>query len=202
MITVHHLNRSRSKRVIWLLEELKLPYEVVHHERDKETMLAPKSLKKVHPLGKSPVIESNGITLCESGAITEYLLDQNQGNTLRPEKHTPAYYQYLQWLHFAEGSLAWPVIINMMLGLEDREEQKFIDSYISKEVKLDLDFIENVLSSQPYFAGDDFTAADIMMTASLEIASSQGLIDAYSAIQDYLARISQRPSYLKAVEFG
>lgn len=202
MITVHHLNRSRSKRVIWLLEELNLPYEVVHHERDATTMLAPESLKKVHPLSKSPVIESDGITLCESGAITDFLLDQSEQTSLRPEKGTATYYQFLQWLHFAEGSLALPVIVNMMLAREERSEPKTLDLYIGKELKLDMDFIEQTLASQHYFAGDEFTAADIMMTITLEIAAIQGLLNDRPATKAYLAKVAERSAYQKAAEFG
>ncbi|MGX9416786.1 glutathione S-transferase family protein [Vibrio sp. RC27] len=203
MITVHHLNRSRSKRVIWLLKELNLPYEIVHHQRDATTQLAPQSLKKVHALGKAPVIADGDIILCESGAITEYLLDQaSDANSLRPSQGTPAYYQYLQWLHFAEGSLAMPVIANMMLAGEQREEPKLIDRYMNKEIQLDMDYIEATLSHQAYFAGDEFTAADIMMAITLEFAAMQNLLAGYNATLAYLAKIQQRKAYQAASELG
>jgi glutathione S-transferase len=202
MITVHHLNRSRSKRVLWLLEELKLPYQIVNHKRDPATRLAPASLKQIHPLGKSPVMTDGAITLCESGAITEYILDQAGETSLRPTKGTPPYYEFLQWLHFAEGSLAMPVITNMMLSAEKRDEPKAIDMYMGKELKLDLEFIEATLTKQPYFSGEEFTAADIMMAITLEFAAAQNLLDSYRSTLAYLTKIQQREAYQKAANLG
>jgi glutathione S-transferase len=202
MITVHHLNQSRSKRLLWLLEELGLPYQVVHHERDAKTHLAPESLKAVHPLGKSPVLEDEGMTLCESGASMEYLLDKAGNTDLRPAKGTPAYYQFLQWLHFAEGSFSMPVIAKMMLSREDRSEPKTIDMYMDKELSLDLDYIDETLTKQTYFAGEKFTAADIMMFITLEFAGAQKLLEGHEAILKYMENVQQRKAYKKACELG
>ncbi|TMO76091.1 glutathione S-transferase family protein [Pseudoalteromonas aurantia] len=201
-IKVHHLNQSRSTRVIWLLEELNMPYEIVYHERDAQTRLAPKSLNKVHPLSKAPVIEHNGMLISESGAIVEYILDQSIDNSLRPEAGTAEYYRYLEWLHFAEGSLALPVITRMLMGMEERDGQKPLDGYIAKELNLDLSYIDVTLNSQRYFAGEQFSAADIMMAISLEIATQIGLVNDRPNISRFLANMQGRAAYQKAREFG
>jgi len=201
MFTLHHLNKSRSKRVIWLLEELELPYNLVEHQRDPITRLAPDSLKAIHPLGKSPIIVDNDITICESGAVMEYLLNQTP-NTLSPERSTKAYYQYLEWLHFAEGSLSLPVITSLMMTMETRDGTKPLDGYIAKELHLDLTYINTTLNGQEYFAGEHFSAADIMMTIMLEMAESLQLLTPYNAINEYLAKIKQRPAFIKATSHG
>ncbi|WP_432464493.1 MULTISPECIES: glutathione S-transferase family protein [unclassified Agarivorans] len=202
MITVHHLQKSRSKRVLWLLEELTMPYQVVVHQRDPVSNLAPPSLKKIHPLGKAPIIVDEQRTLCESGAVMEYLLDKSEQQALRPTKDSPDYYSYVEWLHFAEGSLALPVITHLLLGLEQRDASQPLDSYIGKELAVDFTYIEQHLSQQPYFAGQQFSAADIMMTIVLEIADSQGLLQERSHTQAYLAKVQLRPAYLKAAKQG
>ncbi|NOU49916.1 glutathione S-transferase family protein [Pseudoalteromonas sp. JBTF-M23] len=202
MIKVHHLNQSRSTRVLWLLEELGMPYEVEQHERDSTTRLAPASLAKVHPLSKAPIIEHNGAVLCESGAIMEYILDQAPHAHLRPEKGTQAYYQYLEWLHFAEGSLALPVITSLLMQMEQRDGTKPMDGYISKELQLDFSYIDTVLSKQRYFAGEQFSAADIMMTITLEIAHSLSLLAGRDNIARYLSDMQSREAYKKARAFG
>lgn len=206
MLTVHHLNQSRSKRVLWLLEELELPYERVDHQRDATTHLAPASLKVVHPLSKAPVIvdETQGekITLCESSTIMEYILDKAEGSSLRPKAGTKEYYQYMEWSHFAEGSLALPVMCRLFMGMEARTGDQPMDGYIAKEVALDFSYIESVLASREFFAGEAFTAADIMMATMLEIAGSIGLLKGRENIQEYLTKIQQRPAYQKAASFG
>ena len=201
-IKVHHLNQSRSTRVIWLLEELKLPYDIVHHQRDAQTRLAPNSLKEVHPLSKAPVIEHNEVVISESGAIVEYILDQAHENALRPEAGTADYYRYLEWLHFAEGSLALPVITSLLMSMEERDGQKPLDGYIAKERELDLSYIDATLGKQRYFAGEQFTAADIMMAISLEIATQIGLTNDRPNISRFLAEMQNRAAYQKAREFG
>ena len=176
MLTVHHLNKSRSKRVLWLLEELEMPYQRIDYQRDAQTNLAPASLKAVHPLNKSPIIVDAGITLCESSTIMEYILDQDTKKRLRPEKGSKEYYQYLEWSHFAEGSLALPVMFTLFMGMETRSGDQKMDGYIAKEVALDFGYIESTLAERDYFAGAEFTAADIMMQTMLEIASKLGLL--------------------------
>ena len=221
MLTVHHLNQSRSKRVLWLLEELEMPYQRIDHQRDAQTHLAPASLKAVHPLSKAPVIVDEGpsgeITLCESSTIMEYILDQDslnqeslsqdsldqkRENRLRPEAGTKEYYQYLEWSHFAEGSLGLPVMCKLFMGMETRSGDQPMDGYIAKEVALDFTYIESVLAEREYFAGTEFTAADIMMTSMLEIAGSIDLLKGQEATLAYLAKVQQRPAYLKAASFG
>lgn len=202
MITVHHLNQSRSKRVLWLLEELNMPYELVLHQRDSKTHLAPASLKAVHPLSKAPVIVEGDIALCESGAIVEYVLDQDKQNALRPLLNSSEYYSYLQWCHFAEGSLALPVITKMFMQMEKREGGQPMDGYIGKEIELDLAYIENTLSESDYFTGGIFSAADIMMTITLEMAGNIGLLAGRDKTQAYLVRMQSREAYKKAAAHG
>jgi len=202
MITVHHLKKSRSKRVLWLLEELQMPYGLVQHERDPETHLAPASLKEIHPLAKAPIIVDGDFTLCESGAVLEYILNQDSLHSLRPAYKSAEYYQYLEWSHFAEGSLALPVIAKLMMNMEERAGNQAMDHYIGKEIALDFSYIETVLSNQAYFAGDQFSGADIMMTIMLEIAASIGLIQDKMNILSYLEKVQQRPAYQKAASFG
>lgn len=202
MITVHHLNQSRSSRVIWLLEELQLPYQIVNYQRDETTRLAPASLGEVHPLNKAPVVVDGDIVLCESGAVMEYIIDQDEDKRLRPEAGTAEYYRYLEWLHFAEGSLSLPLITNLFMQMEERDGTQAMDGYIAKEIALDFAYIESTLSDVSYFAGEAFTAADIMMTFMLEIAASQGILEGRESTKAYLERIQQRPAYQKAKSFG
>lgn len=211
MLTVHHLNQSRSKRVLWLLEELEVSYQRIDHQRDAKTHLAPASLKAVHPLSKAPVIvddgPNGGITLCESSTIMEYILDQyglaqEKENRLRPEAGTKEYYQYMEWSHFAEGSLGLPVMCKLFMGMETRSGDQPMDGYIAKEVALDFSYIETILVEREYFAGAEFTAADIMMTSMLEIAGNIGLLKGQEKTLAYLAKVQQRSAYQKAANFG
>jgi glutathione S-transferase len=202
MLVVHHLNQSRSKRVLWLLEELQMPYQRVDHQRDEKTRLAPPSLKAVHALNKAPVIIDGDITLCESSAIMEYIIDQDSEKRFRPEAGTKEYYQYIEWSHFAEGSLGLPVMCKLFMGMETRRGDQPMDNYIAKEVRLDFGYIESVLAEREYFAGAEFTAADIMMTIILEIADRIGLLEGQETTQAYLTKVQQRPAYQKAASFG
>ncbi|MFT5816139.1 MAG: glutathione S-transferase [Psychroserpens sp.] len=202
MITVHHLNKSRSKRVIWLLEELNMPYNIVKHQRDPLTNLAPESLKLIHPLAKAPIIVDGEVTLCESGAVMEYILNHATASNLRPSIDSNEYYHYLEWLHFAEGSLSLPVITTLLMSMETREGTQPLDGYIAKENHLDFSYIENTLTVRRYFAGDSFSAADIMMAVILEIAESIGLLDSKDKTKDYLVTIRKRPAYQKAAQLG
>jgi glutathione S-transferase len=202
MITVHHLNKSRSKRVLWLLEELRMPYQRIDYQRNAKTNLAPESLKAVHPLNKAPIIVEGDITLCESSTIMEYILDQDVEKRLRPEKGTQEYYQYLEWSHFAEGSLALPVMFTLFMGMETRSGDQEMDGYIAKEVAVDFGYIESVLAERDYFAGVQFTAADIMMQVMLEIAGILGLLKGRDKTLAYLAKVQDRPAYIKAASFG
>ena len=202
MITIHHLNQSRSKRVIWLLEELQIPYTLINHQRDPITNLAPKSLQLIHPLAKAPIMVDGEISICESGAIMEYIINQGTSHQLRPDKNTAQYYQYLEWSHFAEGSLALPVISLLLMQMEPRDGNAPLDNYIAKEIALDFSYIDDTLGKQVYFAGEAFSAADIMMTIMLEIADKLKLLHNKNNIKDYLANIQQRQAYKIAASHG
>jgi len=202
MIKVHHLNQSRSTRVLWLLEELGMPYQIEHHKRDERTRLAPASLGEIHPLNKAPIIEHDDVVICESSAIMEYILDQDEKQRLRPEKGTKSYYQYLEWSHFAEGSLGLPIIATLLMQMEKRDGTNPMDGYIAKEINLDLGYIDAVLATQTYFAGNEFTAADIMMTITLEFAANLNLLENRDNITRYLANVHSREAYQKARSFG
>jgi glutathione S-transferase len=202
MLTVHHLNQSRSKRVLWLLEELDMPYQLVKHQRDPQTQLAPTSLKRIHPLAKAPIIVDGGITLCESGAVMEYIVSQAPEQRLRPAPNTAEYWAYLEWLHFAEGSLALPVMTKLFMAMENRDGTQSMDGYIAKEIALDFAYIESTLAQRPYFAGDEFTAADIMMTVTLEMAANIGLLADREHTLKYLATMQARPAYQAAARYG
>ncbi len=202
MLIVHHLNQSRSKRVLWLLEELGMPYQRIDHQRDSSTRLAPASLKAVHPLSKAPVIVDGDITLCESSTVMEYIINQDAEKRFRPAFGSKEYYQYLEWSHFAEGSLALPVMSKLFMGMERRAGDQPMDGYIAKEIALDFAYIDSVLAQRDYFAGAQFSAADIMMATMLEIAGSIGLLEGKEHTLKYLTKVQQRAAYLKAAAIG
>lgn len=201
MIIVHHLENSRSQRVLWLLEELGLDYEVRRYARDPKTMLAPPELKRVHPLGKSPVIEDQGRTIAETGAIIEYLVERGEGR-LGPPANRDAVLRYRHFIHYAEGSLMPPLFTKLVLGrvpLFGKTAQKKFQPMID----VHLDYVEGELSDRPWFAGEDFTAADIMMSFPLEAARSRaGLDQSRPHIIDWLERIHARPAYGAALAKG
>ena len=201
MIRVHHLNNSRSQRVLWLLEELGMRYEVVRYERNKATMLAPKELKRVHPLGKSPVIEDDGKKFAETGLIVEYLVER-YGPDLAPPRDSDLYWRYKYWLHYAEGSLMPPLLLKLVvdrLGLLALPARPFVRS----QLKLHLDYLEGELSAAPWFVGERFSAADIMLSFPLETASERaGLDRTRPRLVDFLQRIHARPTYKRALEKG
>lgn len=216
MITVHHLENSRSQRILWLLEELGLPYEVRRYARDPKTMLAPPALKQVHALGKSPVLSDGEVTVAESGAIIEYLLDIHGQGRLRPTAGTESHRRYVYWLHFAEGSAMPPLLMQLVFnkvrsapmpffvrpiakGIAD----KVTRSFIAPNIRSQLTFMEAELAQRPWFAGDAFSGADIQMSFPLEAASARGGLDSrYPKIADWLARIHARDAYRRALEVG
>lgn len=203
MITVHHLENSRSQRILWMLEELGMAYEVRRYERDKATMLAPPELRSVHPLGKSPVIvdSDTGLTVAETGAIIEYLVAKADGRLAAPEGAEAAL-RFRYFLHYAEGSLMPPLLVKLVLGrvpLFGKAAQKRIQPMI----EVHLDFIESELASRPWFAGTQFSAADIMMSFPLEAARDRGGLDASRpATSAWLDTIHARPAYQAALEKG
>ena len=215
MITVHHLNDSRSQRVLWLLEELGLPYEIKHYQRDKATMLAPPELRAVHPLGKSPVITDGQTTVAESGAIIEYLIDR-EGGKLRPEAGTPEFLRYRYWLHFAEGSAMSPLLMKLVFDKVASAPMPFfvkpvargisaqvLKNFVTPNLERQLDFMEAELATRPWFAGSEFSAADIQMSFALEASAQRaGLNASRPKLMDWLQRIHARPAYRKALERG
>ncbi len=216
MITVHHLNSSRSQRILWLLEELGLEYRVEKYQRNPETLLAPEALRKVHPLGKSPVIEDGKFIIAESGAIIEYLVSSYDTGKLIPEAGSPAHRQYNYWLHYAEGSLMPPLLLKLIFSRIPESPMPFFIRPIAKlisekvkrrfvepQIKRHLDFLEQTLQQQAWFAGEQFTAADIQLSFPIEAAHARGsLDDNYPKLKSFIDRIHQRPAYQRAVEKG
>lgn len=216
MVVVHHLNNSRSQRILWLLEELEVPYEVKRYERNVETMRAPDSLKAVHPLGKSPVITDEGVTVAETGAIIEYLVDKYGHGRMIPAAGTPDRLRYTYWLHFAEGSAMSPLLMKLVfMRLEEAKVPFFVklivkrivatanSTFIDPEIKKVFDFIEAELERSTWFAGGEFTAADVQMSFPLEAAASRVSIGASRPKSaEFLKRIHARPAYRRALERG
>ena len=218
MIIVHHLNNSRSQRILWLLEELGLPYEIRRYERDAKTMLAPPELLEVHPLGKSPVITDGDATVAESGAIVEYLFDAHgEGAGLRPPRGTPEYRRFTYWLHFAEGSAMPPLLMKLVFqrikstplpffarpiarGIAD----KVLAAYVDPNLERQMAFMEGELAARPWFAGAGFSAADIQMSFPVEAASRRAGLDAARTprLLDWLARAHARPAWQRALARG
>jgi len=201
MILVHHLNNSRSQRVLWLLEELGLAYEVVRYQRDRATMLAPEALQRVHPLGKSPVVEDGGRKFAETGLIVEYLVER-YGADLAPGRESELHWRYKYWLHYAEGSAMPPLLLKLVvdrLGVLALPARKFVNS----QLKLHLDFLEAELAGGAWFLGERFSAADIMLSFPLEAARDRaGLDETRPRLMDFLQRIHARPAYRRALEKG
>jgi glutathione S-transferase len=201
MILVHHLENSRSQRVLWLLEELALPYGIRRYERDKATMLAPPELRSVHPLGKSPVIEDEGLVIAETGAIAEYLVDKADGQLGMPEAYADAL-RYRHFLHYAEGSLMPPLLVQLVLSrvpLFGRIARKKFQPMVD----IHLDYVEAKLASRPWFAGDAFTAADVMMSFPLEAAVGRvAATEGRPHIAAWLEKIHARPAYSAALAAG
>jgi glutathione S-transferase len=216
MITVHHLDNSRSQRILWLLEELGKPYEIRHYRRDPKTMLAPPELRTVHPLGKSPVISDGGLVLAESGAIVEYLADRYAAGTLIPAHGTPARLRCNYWLHYAEGSAMPPLLLKLVFrrvaaapmpffvkpiakGIARKVQRGFVDP----QLKLHLDYLESELGDGEWFAGAAFSVADIQLSFPLEAFAARGGLDAgYPRLSAFLQRIHARPAYRRALERG
>jgi glutathione S-transferase len=201
MLQVHHLNNSRSQRILWLLEELGTPYEIVPYARMSPIPLAPPELKAVHPLGKSPVITDGENTLAESGAIIEYILDKYGNGRLRPLPESPDHVKYVEWMHYAEGSAMLPLLMHMYLGfLGDGAAP--LRPRVDSEIANHLAYLENAIKGRDFFVGTDLTGADIQLTFVLEAAAASGLLKEYPALTEYLARMQARPSYRGAIEKG
>ena len=216
MITVHHLNNSRSQRVLWLLEELGVEYAIVPYRRDPKTMLAPPELRKVHPLGKSPVITDDGVTVAESGAIVEYLVERYDHGTLAPPPGSDARRRWTYWLHYAEGSAMPPLLLALVMSRIPRGPMPFfarpvakaisakvMASFVEPQLRSHLDFLEGELGRTSWFAGDSFSAADIQMSFPIEaFAARGGLTRSRPKLWAWLERIHARPAYQRALERG
>ena len=216
MIVVHHLNNSRSQRVLWLLEELGLPYEIKSYQRDPQTMLAPPELRAVHPLGKSPVIADGATVLAESGAILEYLVERHGEGRFAPKPGTPDRVRYTYWMHYAEGSLMPPLLMKLVFDQIAKAKMPFVvrpvaraiadrvrRSFVVPQIERHLDYLEGELGKRDWFAGRAFSAADVQMSFPLEAAQARGGLDAKRPrLMDFLARIRARPAYQRALARG
>ena len=214
MITVHHLNNSRSQRVLWLLEELGCEYRIEKYQRDPATLLAPPELRRVHPLGKSPVITDGAHTVAESGAIIEYLLDAHGNGRLRPPAGSPERLRYTYWLHYAEGSAMPPFLMKLVFLRLPRAVPALIrpivravarstqQGFIDPQLKVHVEFWEAELGKSTWFAGEEFTAADVQMSFPLEAAAARGATALPSRVKSFLERVHARPAYQRAIEAG
>lgn len=216
MIVVHHLNNSRSQRILWLLEELGLEYEVKRYERDPDTMLAPSELKAVHPLGKSPVITDGELTVAESGAIIEYLVEVHGNGKLAPPIGTPKRLRYTYWLHYAEGSAMLPLLLKLVFNRVETAPMPFFvkpfakgiarqvkGKFVEPQIIQHLNYMNDELASTGWFAGDQFSAADVQMSFPLEAAAARGGLDGkWPHLISFLERIHARPAYKRALERG
>jgi glutathione S-transferase len=215
-ILVHHLENSRSQRILWLLEELGAEYEIRRYERDRRTMLAPEALRRVHPLGKSPVITDGDQVVAESGAIVEYLVARHGDGRLAPPAGTPERLRYTYWLHFAEGTAMPPLLFKLIFDRIAKAPMPFfakpiaraisgkvLKDFVMPNIERQLAYMEDELARAEWFAGAAFTAADIQMSFPLEVAATRGGLDArYPKLTDFLARIHARPAYARALERG
>ena len=216
MITVHHLENSRSQRILWLLEELGVEYEIKRYERDPETSLAPAELQRIHPLGKSPIITDGDITVAESGAVIEYLVHQYDVGRLLPSDGTPERLAYTYWLHYAEGTFMSLMLLSLVLSRIETAKMPFFAkpvakgiagnvrrSFLDANVRRNLAFMETTLENSTWFCGDELTAADIQMSFPIEAAEVRtNLRDEYPRLAAYLDRVRSRPAYQSALERG
>jgi glutathione S-transferase len=201
MITVHHLNDSRSQRILWLLEELELEYDIVKYERDATTRLAPPELQAIHPLGKSPVLIDDALLIHESGAITEYLIRRYGKGKLAPALDTAEFVKYQEWMHYAEGSAMLPLLLKLYTSrLGDAAEP--LMPRIDSETANHFGFMERQMAGRDYFVGTDLTGADIMMSFPLEAAKARGALEKLPSLKAFVDRIQARPAYLRALEKG
>lgn len=214
MIIVHHLNNSRSQRVLWLLEELGVPYEIKKYQRDAKTMLAPPELKAIHPLGKSPVITDGANTVAESGAILEYLVENYGKGQLAPKVGTPERLRYNYWMHYAEGTLMPLMVMGLLFSRIERApllvrpiakaiSREFKKAYLTPNTQNNLAYLESELGKSTWFAGEELTAADVQMSFALEAATARGGLDEkFPKLTAFVARIRARPAYQRALQKG
>jgi len=202
VIVIHHLNNSRSQRILWLLEELGLEYWLEQYRRGEETNLAPPELLAIHPLGKSPVMQDGELILPESGAIIEYLIERYGNGQFRPQAGTPEHVRYLYWMHFAEGTAMLHLVSRLYL-MRVGEAAKTVQDRVEVMINNELDLVEAELGKSAHLAGQDFTAADIQMGFPLEFAVYAGLTnDRHTKLREYVGRMQARPAYRRAIETG
>jgi glutathione S-transferase len=217
MLVLHHLNNSRSQRILWLLEELGVEYEVKRYQRDGKTMLAPPELRAVHPLGKSPIVTDGDLTLVESGAIVEYLVEKYAQGRLAPAAGTPERLRYTFWLHYAEGSAMPPLLLAFVFNRIEAAPMPFFvrpiakgivkkvrSGFLGPQLETHLGYMESEISKTGWFAGPEFSAADIQMSFPVEAAGSRGGLNASTRpkLHDWLKRIHARPAYQRALAKG
>jgi glutathione S-transferase len=216
MLTLHHLENSRSQRILWLLEELGVDYKVKRYKRDPKTSLAPPSLIKVHPLGKSPVITDGDITVAESGAIVEYLVGKYDDGRLLPPENTPERLAYTYWLHYAEGTIMPFLLLSLILGKIETAPMPFFikpvargitgkvrSGFLNQNIKRNLEFMEETLNQNAWFCGEAMTAADIQMSFPVEAAAVRtNLEQDYPSLKAWLERIHALPAYRAALKKG
>jgi glutathione S-transferase len=201
MLKLHHLNNSRSQRILWLLEELGTPYEIVHYKRDATTRLAPPELKAVHPLGKSPVVTDGKLTVAESGAIVEYLIRTYGKGHLMPKEGSEDFVRYLHWMHFAEGSAMLPMLLALYVGFLG-DVGAPLRPRIDGEIANHLGYMEKEIGSKSYMVGNELTGADIQLSFVLEAASARRGLHNYPNLTRYLAALQARPAYKRGLEKG
>ncbi|ERL54425.1 glutathione S-transferase family protein [Psychrobacter aquaticus] len=199
MIRLHHLNQSRSLRTLWLLEELGVPYEVVSHQRDAKTHLAPDSLKAVHPLGKSPVIEIDGEIYAESGAITELLIERFAPERLRPATDSVDYGHYLEWIDFAESSLMLPLMLELFTKKAGIDDNEFLNGYIDTEKNRLFEYLDASVEGKSFIVSDKLSGADFMLSFDLIILAKRQKLDAYPNIRQYAEQLASLDSYQRAM---
>jgi glutathione S-transferase len=200
MITVHHLDNSRSQRILWLLEELELDYSIVPYKR-LPIGLAPPELKAIHPLGKSPVVEFDGLRVAESGAAVELIVQRYGRGRLAPDPSSADYVRYVEWLHYAEGSLSLPSSM-AMFGRVFRVESVPYQAYVQSQVDLHVAYVADALTDREFLIGSDLTAADIQLTFSLQAARRSKLLEGRSVLLQYIERMEARPAYQRGIDKG
>lgn len=201
-LKLHHLNASRSQRIVWLLHELGAPHELIHHKRNETTRLAPPDLLHIHPLGKSPLLEDDGVVIAETGAIAEYLLAKfDAGHKLHPKADSPDFPQYLEWFHSAEGAAFMPSLLTLYLGLAGVMDGP-VGQRIAQEREKAAAHIEAHLARHAYFAGSSFTAADCLMGFQIVMTHAQGGLVNRPATKAWLDRVTARPAYAAMLAAG
>lgn len=212
MVTVHHLQNSRSQRILWLLEELGVPYTIQEYQRDRKSNLAPKALKDIHPLGKAPVITDGSQTIAESGAIVEYLIENYGRGGWQPKPGTDNWQRYRFAMHFAEGSLMPQLVIGLLLSTAKAKspffakpiikalEQGVQKQYLKPTLSAQVGYLENELAKSPWFAGDEPSGADVMMSFPLEAMKARGLLNDYPKLTEWVSRVHARPAYQAALK--